>query len=55
MKKGLKQGDCPEKWNLYYPELVESVHKEYYEVGSDVVQTNTFYTSQRRTHIQNLL
>lgn len=34
--------------NLYRPELVRAVHNEYFEAGSDLVQTNTFSASRIR-------
>jgi len=42
MAEGLPSGDSPERWNLQEPEKVKSVHKRYFEVGSDVVLTNSF-------------
>ncbi len=39
---GLQSGGCPELWNLERPDLVQKIHGNYYEAGSDVVQTNTF-------------
>jgi len=42
MAMGLKAGECPERWNLLFPEKVASVHKSYYDAGSDIVYTNTF-------------
>lgn len=53
-EKGLKQGECPEKWNLSHPEQVRSVHEEYYKVGSDVVQTNTFGGNRLKLEMNNL-
>ncbi|MGV8124466.1 MAG: homocysteine S-methyltransferase family protein [Candidatus Xenobiia bacterium LiM19] len=42
MARGLIAGECPERWNLIYPERVALVHKSYYDAGSDIVYTNTF-------------
>ena len=39
---GLKPGELPELWNFTHPELVEQVHKAYYDAGSNFVKTNTF-------------
>lgn len=39
---GLPPGGCPELWNLERPDAVEKIHGDYYEAGSNVVQTNTF-------------
>ena len=42
MARGLPPGVPGERWNLERPDAVKSVHLEYLEAGSDVVQTNTF-------------
>ncbi len=39
---GLQPGELPEEWNLSHPEVIQSVHKAYFEAGSNVVCTNTF-------------
>lgn len=41
-KKGLKLREIPESLNIRSPEVIESVHRAYFEAGSDFVQTNTF-------------
>lgn len=41
-KRGLKQGECPEALNVNNPEIVLSIHRDYYEAGSDIVETNSF-------------
>ena len=41
-EKGLKSGEKPELWNITHPEIIVSVHKDYFEAGSNVVSTNTF-------------
>lgn len=41
-KNGLKGGDIPELLNLERPELIEKIHTEYLEAGSDVITANTF-------------
>jgi methionine synthase I (cobalamin-dependent) len=42
MAEGLQGGDAPERWNLEKPDIVQSIHRRYFEVGSDAVLTNTF-------------
>ena len=42
MKNGLIRGTCPELWNVEKPEIIEKIHKSYFDVGSDVVLTNSF-------------
>lgn len=39
---GLKAGELPELLNLRNPELITSIHKQYYEAGSNVATANTF-------------
>ncbi len=40
--KGLGAGEKPELWNLEKPEIIESIHREYFEAGANIVKTNTF-------------
>lgn len=40
--RGLGPGECPDAWNLTYPERVEAVARAYVEAGSQVILTNTF-------------
>jgi methionine synthase I (cobalamin-dependent) len=40
--QGLSHGDAPELWNVDNTVLVEGTHHAYFEVGADVVTTNTF-------------
>ncbi len=42
MERGLKKGECPEKWNIEKPEIVREIHKSYFDAGADAVLTNTF-------------
>lgn len=39
---GLEAGTPPEMWNLTNPDAVVSLHKSYFEAGSNIVATNTF-------------
>ncbi len=41
-KRGLKNGELPETWNLTHAEDIISIHKEYIEAGSRFILTNTF-------------
>jgi 5-methyltetrahydrofolate--homocysteine methyltransferase len=41
-ERGLQPGQCPESWNLDYPEKVMEVAKAYVEAGSDLIETNSF-------------
>jgi 5-methyltetrahydrofolate--homocysteine methyltransferase len=35
-------GGVPEEWNLSHPDVVESIHLDYYRAGCDYVHANTF-------------
>ncbi len=41
-KAGLVDGACPELWNDSRPEVIQGIHRAYFEAGSDLVETNTF-------------
>ena len=41
-EKGLKPGELPETWNVEHAEDVVSIHRQYFEAGSDIVLANTF-------------
>ena len=43
---GMKPGYCPELLNVTNPELVQKVHRAYFEAGSDIIETNTFGASK---------
>lgn len=40
--KGLQAGELPEKWNISHPDVISGIHKDYYDAGSNIVNTNTF-------------
>ena len=39
---GLQPGECPELWNVTYPDRVRSVYQAYRDAGSGMIETNTF-------------
>ncbi len=41
-KYGIKRGELPESYNILHPEIIEKIHLEYLDVGSDIITTNTF-------------
>jgi len=43
--KGLKDGECPESWNLNRPEEVLEIARSYVEAGADLILTNSFGAS----------
>jgi len=40
--EGLLPGELPERWNITRPEVIKKVHRDYFDAGSNVVNTNTF-------------
>lgn len=41
-ERGLKAGECPERWNVTHSDVIKSVHKAYFDAGSNLVCSNTF-------------
>lgn len=41
-KMGLEPGECPESWNIKFPEKVLSIAQSYIDAGSDIIETNSF-------------
>ena len=39
---GLEPGGCPEILNIERPELIQQMATDYFEAGSDMVETNSF-------------
>ncbi|MGZ4973800.1 MAG: homocysteine S-methyltransferase family protein [Limisphaerales bacterium] len=46
--RGLAPGECPDLWNLTYPQRVYDVAHAYVTAGSDVILTNTFGANRFR-------
>ena len=53
-RKGLISGDCPESWNIEYPEKVSEIHESFVDAGSDIIVTNTFGGNQFRLKLHQL-
>lgn len=47
---GLANGACPELWNDTHPDVVQGIHRAYFEAGSQIVETNTFGGSRLKLH-----
>jgi 5-methyltetrahydrofolate--homocysteine methyltransferase len=43
---GLPAGECPDSWNLLFPDKVEQVARSYVEAGSQIILTNTFRSNR---------
>ncbi len=41
-ERGLPSGVLPETWNITHPEIIQDIHRAYFDAGSNVVSTNTF-------------
>lgn len=39
---GLAPGEHPERWNVTHPDVIRKIHCDYFNAGSNVVNTNTF-------------
>lgn len=39
---GLPLGELPERWNVTHATTVQDIHRAYFDVGSNIVATNTF-------------
>ena len=39
---GLANGACPELWNDTHADIVQGIHRGYFDAGSQIVETNTF-------------
>jgi len=44
-EKGLQPGECPDEWSLSHSDEIYSIAKSYIDVGSDMVESNSFGAS----------
>ena len=47
-KYGIKRGELPEIYNILHPEIIEKIHNDYIDAGSDVITTNTFGANRHK-------
>ena len=52
-KRGLPSGACPEEYNVSHPEIIKRIHKDYFDAGSDIVETNTFGANRARLKLHD--
>lgn len=53
-KRGSNPNSCPEELNFAQPELIQAIHRDYYEAGSDLVETNSFGANRIRLSLHQL-
>ena len=41
-EKGLTAGTKPETWNMLHPDIIEDIHRAYFDAGSNIINANTF-------------
>ena len=41
-ESGLGAGELPELWNISHPGVIRKIHRDYFDAGSNIVNTNTF-------------
>lgn len=49
-EEGLLPGELPETWNIEHSDIIQNIHKSYFEAGSDIVLTNTFGANAIKFH-----
>ncbi len=49
-KEGLLPGELPEIWNIGHSDVIQNIHKSYFEAGSNIVLTNTFGANAIKFH-----
>ena len=53
-KEGLSPGEHPEMWNIIHSDVVERIHRNYFDAGSNVVNTNTFGANNLKFSMEEL-
>lgn len=48
-EKGLKAGEIPEEWNITNSQVIEGVHRAYFEAGANIATANTFGANPIKT------
>jgi len=53
-KRGMPTGVCPEELNMSRPALLQEIYRDYFEAGSDIVETNTFGANRSRLALHGM-
>lgn len=53
-ERGMATGVCPEEYNITHPGIVQGIYKDYFDAGSDLVETNTFGANRSRFALHDL-
>ncbi len=48
-KRGLLPGEAPEKWNITHSQIIEEIHRSYFEAGANIATANTFGANPIKT------
>ncbi|MEE9166035.1 MAG: homocysteine S-methyltransferase family protein [Candidatus Neomarinimicrobiota bacterium] len=51
--RGLPAGGCPEEYNVSHPEIIQAIYHDYFDAGSEIVETNTFGGNRSRLALHN--
>lgn len=52
-QEGLMPGELPENWNIERKDVIQRIHRSYYEAGSNILLTNTFGANAVKYHDQS--
>lgn len=52
--QGMIPGELPERWNISHPDSIVSIHKAYFDAGSNIVSTNTFGANRLKFSLEEL-
>ncbi len=53
-KEGLVPGEYPERWNIIHGDVIEKIHRDYFNAGSNIVNTNTFGANSLKFSLDEL-
>lgn len=53
-KAGLRPGELPERWNITHADEVEKIQRDYFNAGTNVINTNTFGANTLKFSLEEL-